>query len=538
MPNIRINGKNYEVLEGERLIDACDRLGIYIPRFCYHPKLSVAGNCRMCLVEIEGRPKLEISCNTYVQDGMSVWTDSPKVRQARSDVLEFIFINHPLDCPVCDQAGECKLQDYYMEVGLYKSRMPEDFKVKKPKKALRWGSQIVFDAERCVLCTRCVRFMNEVVGKQAIGVINRGDHEEIELVEPLDTLYAGNLADICPVGALTNEDFRFKMRVWFLSRTETVCPKCSRGCNITAWHKDKKVYRFTPRRNDAVNQTWMCDIGRYAYKEENPSELISKGWVREDSGPREMATSDILEVLAQQLKGILGTAPQDPPIAILVAPDRTNEEIYAVCTFASQVLGSHRVVLDVPAPEGPKDNLLLTGEMASNKKGLQLFQERALRPYSLETFRSELSSGKIESVMLFGDTWEGLIKLWPDGEEDLKALKTLVLFGSKRKGAFQAAKIFVPSASLLQKDGTWVNAFGHVQRIRKAYRISREVMADYESLDAVGRLMGKPIPLVPVEELTRRFFEEILQIPSIGLADVGLEGVSLPGMGQSIQLGA
>lgn len=536
MPSIRINGEEYGVQDGERLIDVCDRLGIYIPRFCYHPKLSVAGNCRMCLVEIEGTPKLQIACNTNVRDGMSVLTDSPNVRQARADVLEFIFINHPLDCPVCDQAGECKLQDYYMEVGRYKSRIPEDFKVKKPRKAVRWGSQIVFDAERCVLCTRCVRFMNEVVGKPAIGVVNRGDHEEIKLFEPLDTLYAGNLADICPVGALTNEDFRFKMRVWFLSRTETICPKCSRGCNITAWHKDKKVYRFTPRRNDAVNQTWMCDIGRYAYKEENPPELILKGWIREGSDPKEMATRDILEILAQELKGVQGTL-QDPPIAALVAPDRTNEEIYAVCTMMSEVLGAHRVVLDVPAPEGPKDDLLLTGEMASNRKGLQLFQSRALHSYGLDTFRKELSSGKIEFVMFFGDTWQGLMNLWPDMEEALKTVKASVLFGSKRNGSFQSAKIVIPSANMLQKDGTWVNAFGQVQRIRKAYRINQEVMADYESLDIVAQLMGKRIPLLPVQELTRRFFEDVLQIPSLGLADIGLEGVSLPGAEQGMKLG-
>ncbi len=527
MASVVINGERYDVADGERLIDVCDRVGVYIPRFCYHPNLSVAGNCRMCLVEIEGMPKLQISCNTNVRDGMSVLTDSQKVKEARADVLEFIFINHPLDCPICDQAGECKLQDYYMEVGLYKSRMPQEFKVKKPRKAIRWGSGIVFDAERCVLCTRCVRFMEEVVGKRAIGVTNRGDHEEIALLEPLSTLYAGNLADICPVGALTSEDFRFKMRVWFLSRTDTICPGCSRGCNITAWHKDKKIYRFTPRQNDSVNHAWMCDIGRYSYKEENSSSLILKGWVREGSGTKEMATPELLGVLAQELKGLKGKA-KESSVAALVAPDRTNEEIFTVCAFMAEIFGSSRVVLDVPAPKGPKDDLLLTGEMASNPAGLSLFAFRSAKPYTIDAFKQDLKEGKLEAVMLFGDAWEGLEAAWPGMQEAFKALPTLAIFASKRKASFPQARFVIPSASMIQKDGTWVNVTGHVQRVRKAYRLNRDILADGESLGLLAEFMGESFQVGKLEDITKRFLEAIGGLSGASLADVGLEGVSLP----------
>lgn len=538
MASVAINGERYDVLEGERLIDVCDRNGVYIPRFCYHPNLSVAGNCRMCLVEIEGMPKLQVSCNTYVRDGMSVLTDSSKVQEARADVLEFIFINHPLDCPICDQAGECKLQDYYMEVGLYKSRMPEEFKVKKPRKAVRWGSGIVFDAERCVLCTRCVRFMEEVVGRRSIGVTNRGDHEEIFLAEPLNTLYAGNLADLCPVGALTSEDFRFKMRVWFLTRTDTICPGCSRGCNITAWHKDKKIYRFTARENDSVNQAWMCDLGRYSYKEENSPALILRGWVKEeDSGPKGMGTAEILEMLAQELKGHMGKT-IEAPIAALVAPDRTNEEIFAVCAFMDGVFGSSRVVLDVPPPKGPKDELLLTGEMASNLRGLSLFASHVANLYTVDALKQDIKEGRLDTVMLFGDAWDGLRAEWPGMEEALKAMRRLVLFASKQKSSFPEAKFVVPSASMAQKDGTWVNVSGRVQRVRKAFRLNRDIMADYESLGLLAEFMGASFRMGELEDLANRFMESIAGLSGVGLADVGLKGISLPTERQSEHLEA
>ena len=248
MPNLTIDGKQIEVPAGTTIIQAADKLGIDIPRYCYHPALPVSGNCRICMVEVEKQPKLQIACYTPVADGMVVKTNSPKVLEARKAVLEFLLVNHPVDCPVCDQAGECKLQDYYMEHGQYDSRL-SDVKVKKEKKAFPIGPTVMLDQERCILCTRCVRFADNITKTSEFGVFNRGDHSQLDVYpgKQLDNNYSGNVVDICPVGALTDTDFRFKCRVWYLAKTKSVCPGCSMGCNITVeW--DKMRARINKRK--------------------------------------------------------------------------------------------------------------------------------------------------------------------------------------------------------------------------------------------------------------------------------------------------
>ncbi|MBK5095354.1 MAG: (2Fe-2S)-binding protein, partial [Deltaproteobacteria bacterium] len=274
MPTFTINGISVDVPERTTVLEAAKTVGIEIPHYCYHPKLSIAGNCRMCLVEVEKFPKLQIACNTFVTDGMVVKSNTEKVRQAVTGVLEFLLINHPIDCPICDQAGECGLQIYYMKYGLHKSRYAFEDKVHK-KKVQDIGGQIILDAERCILCSRCIRFLEEVTGTSELEFFQRGDHSEISLFpgRPLDNQYTGNLADICPVGALTSKDFRFKCRVWNLRGAKSICPGCANGCNVEAHFKENILYRLVPRQNDEVNQTWMCDPGRLEYKKANEGRL-------------------------------------------------------------------------------------------------------------------------------------------------------------------------------------------------------------------------------------------------------------------------
>src|SRR3989338_7257297 len=275
MANITIDGKPYTVKDGLTMMEAIDELKIDLPRYCYHPGLSIAGNCRICQVEVEKIPRTVIACNTRVAEGMAIHTQSAKAKEYQQVVLEFLLANHPLDCPVCDQAGECKLQDYYMDYGLYDPKF-DDMKVKKTKKAVPVGPTVMLDQERCILCSRCVRFGDEITKTSDFGIFSRGDHSEINLYPDkfLDNKYSGNVVDICPVGALTDKDFRFKMRVWYLGSKESICPGCSRGCNINIeyeksrpYHlKDERVMRLKPRENMEVNKWWMCDEGRYAYK--------------------------------------------------------------------------------------------------------------------------------------------------------------------------------------------------------------------------------------------------------------------------------
>src|SRR5512139_3038799 len=269
------------------MIQACAVINAMVPHYCYHPKLPISGNCRMCLVEfgtpalgpdrkplinadgsarISKSPRPAIACATPISPGMEIYTSTPAVKQMREGVLEFLLINHPLDCPICDQAGECKLQEYSLEYGQAASRFVEG-KVHKPK-AVDLGPRIMLDDERCILCSRCIRFTRDIVGDDALGIVNRGSYNTLTAYPGrlFDNNYTLNTVDLCPVGALTSKDFRFQMRVWFLKETRSLCTSCATGCNIVIGSREDKIYRYEPRENDAVNACWMCDYGRLNYK--------------------------------------------------------------------------------------------------------------------------------------------------------------------------------------------------------------------------------------------------------------------------------
>ncbi|HPN39250.1 MAG TPA: 2Fe-2S iron-sulfur cluster-binding protein, partial [Melioribacteraceae bacterium] len=262
MGKLTINGNDYEFKPGQTIIEVATENGLDIPHFCWHPSLSVSGNCRMCLVEVEKMPKLVIACSTYAADGMVVHVNSQKSVDARKAVMEFILINHPLDCPICDEAGECKLQDYTYSHSVGESRFVEEKQHKS--KRVNLGPRIVFDGERCISCSRCIRFSDEIAKKNQLTFVKRGDRVTINTFpgESFDNNYTLNTTDICPVGALTSKEFRFKSRVWEMSSTESVCIGCSRGCNTEIWVRNNEVLRLTPRYNADVNSYWMCDKGR------------------------------------------------------------------------------------------------------------------------------------------------------------------------------------------------------------------------------------------------------------------------------------
>jgi NADH-quinone oxidoreductase subunit G len=280
MPKVTIDDAVYDIPAGRTIIQVADEAGIEIPRYCYHPDIGIEGSCRMCLVEVEKLPKLVPSCATPVTEGMVVRTQTPRVRQAVRYAMEFLLLHHPIDCPVCDQSGECKLQDFYMEHAGHTSRYPGTQKTRRLK-AAELGPLVKFDRERCILCTRCVRFTRNVTHTNEIGVYNRGHAAEIAVYggKPFDNPYSGNVVDICPVGALTSSDFRFKVRSWFLKGTESVCAGCSTGCNLRIDHSARAtgvgyggvtategtIYRTVGRRNVDVNKSWLCDEGRLSF---------------------------------------------------------------------------------------------------------------------------------------------------------------------------------------------------------------------------------------------------------------------------------
>src|SRR5690554_1969970 len=305
-----INGVQVEVPKGTRIIEAAERAGIGIPHYCYHPGLSAPAMCRMCLVEVEGAPKLVPACVTTVADGQVIHTESEKARAAREGVLEFYLVNHPLDCPVCDQAGECKLQDYVAQEGRKHGRSVE------PKRIFGrddFGGDILYEGDRCIMCTRCVRFMREVAGDEALGVVQRGNRSVIDTFfdHGLEgSMWAGNIVDICPVGALISKDFLHKARAWDLDRTPSICPNCSQGCNIRIETRDNVVQRLKPRENPDVNAYWMCDYGRHRYEWMNRLDRIEAPLVRDESG-KLVATSwqQAMTALVERFSAVRGTAP-------------------------------------------------------------------------------------------------------------------------------------------------------------------------------------------------------------------------------------
>src|SRR5262245_15327207 len=344
---ITIDDREIDVAERENLIDAAERHGVHIPHFCYHPGLTVAGNCRQCLVEVEGVAKPQIACNLPLKDGMKVRCSTPAIQEARRGVLEFLLLNHPIDCPICDQAGECRLQEYYMGHGLYDSRRNVD-KVHKPK-VVDLGPLVVLDAERCVLCTRCVRFCEEVAGVEELYVKERGHESEIVTFpgHQLENPYSGNVVDICPVGALLNREFRFRSRVWWLKQADNVCSSCARGCNIRVDHHWNKVQRLAPRPNPDVNRWWMCDRGRmdfHWYNEERQSEARLGG--------RDASTRDALDALCERLKSA------DHDVAVLLSPKLANEDLLVLRHLFAEVRPAKVLGAGSLEPQQPEDAIL------------------------------------------------------------------------------------------------------------------------------------------------------------------------------------
>jgi NADH-quinone oxidoreductase subunit G len=386
---VKVDGKQVEVPRtmpdpvtckpvATTMIQACAAAKVDIPHYCYHPKLPVAGNCRMCLVEfgtpalgpdrkpiinpdgslkISKSPRPAIACATPITPGMEIYTDTPTVKQMREGVLEFLLINHPLDCPICDQAGECKLQEYSVDYGKCESRFVEA-KVHKPKR-VDLGPRIVLDDERCILCTRCIRFTKDIVGDDALGIVNRGSYNTLTAYpgKIFDNNYTLNTVDLCPVGALTSKDFRFQMRVWFLKETKSICTSCATGCDIIVGSREEKVYRYEPRENDAVNSCWMCDYGRLNYKWINRKDRLTE--VR-GPGNQVLSWAIALGNISEKLK-----AAKPGSIAIIASARQINEELFLLSKLAKKL----EAVTDSVPRVGESDKLLLNADRNPNTAG-------------------------------------------------------------------------------------------------------------------------------------------------------------------------
>jgi NADH-quinone oxidoreductase subunit G len=514
------------------MIQACELAKQEVPHYCYHPKLPVVGNCRMCLVEygmpamgpdrkpvlnadgslkISKMPRPAISCATPISPGMEIYTNTPGVKQMREGVLESLLINHPLDCPICDQAGECKLQEYSVDYGQSASRFVEA-KVHKPK-AVDLGPRIMLDAERCILCTRCIRFTKDIAGDDALGIVNRGSFNTIATFPgmPFDNNYTLNTVDICPVGALTSKDFRFKMRVWFLKETKSVCTSCATGCNIIIGSREEKIQRYTPRENDAVNGPWMCDAGRLNYKWIGREDRLKDVLVR---GQKSTWTAALNEISDKLKKAPAGS------VAIIASARQTNEELWLISKLKTK-LGA---ISDSVARFGEGDKLLVSADKNPNMNGARLtgicFTEIGT---NLPQITNGISSGKIKTLIVFGEdvTKHGI------GADLLGKLETLIVSDILPNATTRAAHYLLPGCAHAEKRGSFTNTKGQVQKFMKAVEAPGDARAEWEFLhDLVHNVTGQN-GFVTIEGLFNQMAKEIPALNGVTWQSLGDTGVTV-----------
>ncbi|MCX7826235.1 MAG: molybdopterin-dependent oxidoreductase [Verrucomicrobiae bacterium] len=532
MVNVTINGIKTQVPQGTNVIEAARRVGVFIPHYCYHPRLSIAGNCRMCLVEVGGpmlgpdrqpilnadgtprivmQPKPAIGCNTLVSEGMVVVTHSAAVTQMRHAVLEFLLINHPLDCPICDQAGECRLQEFAVDFGADASRFREE-KVRKPKK-VDIGPRVMLDDERCILCSRCIRFMREIAKDDCLGFIGRGSHTTLTIWpgRKLNSNYSLNTVDLCPVGALTDKDFRFKMRVWFLKKTRSICTSCATGCNTILWSRENVVYRQTPRENNAVNQCWMCDAGRLNYKFINDPARLRKALVAE----KETAYADAVKQAGAKLKTALA---KRETVAFVGSARATNEELYL---FAKLAKGS---LSDCVPRTWPGDDLLVNPARNPNTAGARIFGVAAEPMGSrLAEIAEGIKSGKITTLVVHQED----VAKHGIRAELLAKLSLLIVIDFKPTSAAQTAHFVLPGVTFAEKRGTYTNAKGRVQSVWPAVNIGGDARPDWEILRDLLVETGISANYADIAALFADMAANTKAFTGLTLAKVGDEGVQI-----------
>jgi NADH-quinone oxidoreductase subunit G len=516
---ILIDGKEVVTTKGTTVIKAAADAGVAIPHYCYHPKLSIAGNCRMCLIEIEKMPKLQIACNTQVAEGMSVLTQSPKVLAVRKAVLEFLLINHPVDCPICDQAGECQLQNYYMEHNREESRF-EVGKIHDRKKTV-FGPNVIFDGERCIKCTRCVRFCEEITKTNELAVVDRGDHSTIALFDDtvLDNPLSANVVDICPVGALTDRDFRFKVRVWYLEKTPSICPGCSTGCNISVEAYQNKIARFKPRVNEAVNSHWICDEGRYCFHDLAGGERLTTPMIRQEGGLVPTTWENALQAVAIGL----GSA---KPLAAILSGRNTNEEAFLFAKLVRKIAPEAQLEVFYQERELTEtQKILMSPDRSPNFRGAR--EMGVSSDGGFEELIQKLAQGSYSSAYIVG---EELIGANADGARiraALEQLSFLVVQDTRMTATAKLAHVVLPAVHFGEKEGTYTNRKGRVQKLNAAVIAPGEALQDSEIFLRLLQATGQKFAYSTPREIFAALAQEVAAYNGLDYDSVGDRGTEL-----------
>lgn len=534
--NVQIDGVWHKFPKGTRMIEACKQAKKEVPHYCYHPKLSSPGNCRMCLVEMgmpprpapgqeaekdeHGMPKIGwmprpvIACANTVAEGMGIRTESVLTQECRKGVMEFLLINHPLDCPICDQAGECRLQEFSVEHGKGESRFREN-KVKKPKN-VDIGPRVRLDDERCIMCSRCIRFTAEIVDEPVLGFTERGSFTTLA-VHPgkrLEHNYSMNTVDICPVGALTSTDFRFQQRVWFLSETNSLCTGCGRGCNMEVGARGDTIYRQTPRENNDVNSTWMCDRGRLDFHFVNSEFRLTDPLIKNE-GKHEISTwKKAIQAIANNLSGVKGEE-----IAIIASARMTNEELFFVRQLA-KLLGTENV--DVIPRQGEADNYLSAADKNPNTLGAK--EILGIQPGSRLAGITELMSrGRLRAVLALG---ENLLKVGFE-RRDLEKVPFITSLHILANASAELSHVVLPGTAYAEKRGSMINVTGRLQRMNKAVNAPGNAHDTWEILRDLVVACGGSNGLYSAEDVFKCLANDVAVFNGLSFAKIGELGIPL-----------
>ena len=538
---ITVDDVEIQVPEGMNLIEAAKIAGSEIPYYCYHPDLSIAGNCRMCQVHVEGMRKLEIGCNTGARDGMVVRTHktSQEVADAQRATLEFLLINHPLDCTVCDQAGHCKLQDYYYQYNAQASRFAE--KKVNQVKAEPLGPEVMYDGERCIVCTRCVRFCEEVTETAELGVFNRGDrsvigiHKGTELENPL----SGTVVDLCPVGALTHKHWRFNTRIWYTKEESSICPGCSSGCNVQAYSRDGQIVQIKARHNPDVNKEWLCDEGRYGFDRFQPEERLEVAFVRLEEKHEESSFEDAIEA-AKKITSASGE------LGVFLSPFLTLEEVWLSLEFAEKFLGvspsSGKVAMQLRQRSlSNVEAVLISPDYAPNARAASLFgvgdsSVGAWRESIEKTYDSllkQLRNGSLARVLLIGE--DAILR--QDVDESLGralwkldhsvAIASRAAAGEGSMPAQLACRVVLPERTVNEKSGLMINQDGRLQRLRALLDPPEGTYAAWNILKLIGGTSLLPAEVNNERSLFKHMIKECSVFGELSLMQIGDLGIDL-----------
>jgi NADH-quinone oxidoreductase subunit G len=479
MAKVTIDGIEVEVQDGINVIEAAKAADVHVPHFCYHPSLSVVGQCRMCLVEVEGMPKLQAGCATPVKDGMKIAVWNEKVDKARKGQMEFLLINHPLDCPICDKAGECPLQDYSFNYGSVDSRYGEFKRTYPGMDRTAIGPHVIQNMNRCIHCTRCIRFTQEITGTSELAFFRRGASTEVGVFPgtPLDNWMSANVTDICPTGALTPREFRFESRVWNLDSTDSVCNGCDVGCNMFIGHRSGQIFRYRPRVNEDVNDHWLCDYGRFSYEQYETDRVVVPKVRTEDDYQAISTWEEALESIENGFRDA-------KKIAVIASAQMTNEEAWLAKTlFADKLDASIGVMVD---PIGPikmkaRTEWLVGTQAGPNFRGVQA----VIGDASIEDLLTRGADGV--DVLYICDARFSERANDPAVVANLRKAKFLVVTSWDANHPLnEVADVLIPGSIHAEKEGTYTNLQGRVQRIHQAFQPKGQAVTDLESLRRIG----------------------------------------------------